>query len=132
MAPDCSVVLGLMLVCPSAGSVMEKGIVLMAVMNWQLLAVVYIYSFIHSLIQYWDVGINAIIYLLKVVYSITWFLLAAPNNTCDENAFRCLNKACIPKRFVCDHDNDCGDGSDESVECGECYLSFFLLLNCLD
>lgn len=71
MAPDCSVVLGLMLVCPSAGSVMEKGIVLMAVMNWQLLAVVYICSFIHSLIQYWDVGINAIIYLLKVVYSIT-------------------------------------------------------------
>lgn len=43
----------------------------------------------------------------------------APNNTCDENAFMCHNKVCIPKQFVCDHDDDCGDGSDESLECGK-------------
>ncbi|TRY84843.1 hypothetical protein DNTS_002284 [Danionella cerebrum] len=41
----------------------------------------------------------------------------APNNTCDEDSFRCQNKGCIPKRFACDHDNDCGDGSDESLDC---------------
>lgn len=43
----------------------------------------------------------------------------APNNTCDENAFMCQNKVCVPKQFVCDHDNDCGDGSDESQQCGK-------------
>lgn len=43
----------------------------------------------------------------------------APNNTCDENAFMCHNNICIPKQFVCDHDDDCGDGSDESLECGK-------------
>lgn len=48
----------------------------------------------------------------------------APNNTCDENAFMCHNKVCIPKQFVCDHDDDCGDGSDESLQCGKCIWTF--------
>lgn len=42
------------------------------------------------------------------------------NNTCDpENEFMCQNRQCIPKHFVCDHDFDCVDKSDESLECGE-------------
>ncbi|XP_069812693.1 low-density lipoprotein receptor-related protein 1B-like, partial [Dendropsophus ebraccatus] len=41
-----------------------------------------------------------------------------PVTTCDENTFMCNNKMCIPKQFLCDHDDDCGDGSDESLECG--------------
>lgn len=41
------------------------------------------------------------------------------SNTCDDSEFMCQNRQCIPKHFVCDHDNDCGDGSDESPECGE-------------
>lgn len=53
------------------------------------------------------------IYVLCTVFS------SAPNNTCDENAFTCRNNICIPKQFVCDHDDDCGDGSDESLECGK-------------
>ncbi len=40
------------------------------------------------------------------------------NNTCKAGEFMCQNRQCIPKHFVCDHDNDCGDGSDESLECG--------------
>lgn len=50
-----------------------------------------------------------------------FFMMAflAPNNTCDDSTFTCHNGVCIPKQFVCDHDDDCGDGSDESLHCGK-------------
>lgn len=50
------------------------------------------------------------------------------NSTCDEREFMCQNRQCIPKHFVCDHDRDCTDGSDESPECGEHLLSAARLL----
>lgn len=46
-------------------------------------------------------------------------LIAVFNNTCDSKEFMCQNQQCIPKQFVCDHDADCSDGSDESPECGK-------------
>lgn len=53
-----------------------------------------------------------------------WFqmqsVISVYNNTCDEREFMCNNRQCIPKHFVCDHDDDCGDGSDESPDCGKC------------
>lgn len=40
--------------------------------------------------------------------------------TCDpSNQFRCLaSGSCIPLAFKCDHEDDCGDNSDEE-HCGE-------------
>ncbi|XP_076440226.1 low-density lipoprotein receptor-related protein 2-like [Babylonia areolata] len=35
------------------------------------------------------------------------------NHTCSENEFVCQNGRCLRERWVCDLDNDCGDGSDE-------------------
>ncbi|KAJ7384235.1 Sortilin- receptor [Desmophyllum pertusum] len=35
------------------------------------------------------------------------------NATCCLNEFRCTNSRCIPSNWKCDHDNDCGDNSDE-------------------
>ena len=36
---------------------------------------------------------------------------------CPENHFKCGNEKCVPAVWVCDGDNDCGDGSDESEDC---------------
>ena len=70
---------------------------------------------------------------MSINYSYLFlFYSLAPNNTCDDSSFRCGNKACIPQQFVCDHDDDCGDGSDESVECGKwIYRTIFLLYSLL-
>ncbi|XP_029186888.2 sortilin-related receptor-like [Acropora millepora] len=35
------------------------------------------------------------------------------SGTCKTNEFKCTNGACIPLHWRCDHDNDCGDNSDE-------------------
>lgn len=35
------------------------------------------------------------------------------DSTCSAGFFKCNNDKCIPEKWVCDKDNDCGDGSDE-------------------
>lgn len=42
--------------------------------------------------------------------------MCVPNaNNCSVDHFVCSNGQCIWSRYVCDMDNDCGDGSDESA-----------------
>ncbi|XP_033629026.1 low-density lipoprotein receptor-related protein 2-like [Asterias rubens] len=36
---------------------------------------------------------------------------------CQSYEYQCLNYLCIPSWYQCDHDNDCGDGSDEGAHC---------------
>ena len=35
-------------------------------------------------------------------------------SACSVDQFSCTNGACLPSDYVCDYENDCGDGSDES------------------
>lgn len=43
-----------------------------------------------------------------------------PDKGCEPNEYQCSNRRCVFKSWVCDGDDDCGDGSDE-VTCGELY-----------
>lgn len=54
------------------------------------------------------------------------FLFILDNRPCDpETEFSCKNGRCIPKLWMCDFDNDCGDDSDEPA-----YMCRYILLNC--
>ncbi|CAF4326849.1 unnamed protein product, partial [Rotaria sordida] len=39
-----------------------------------------------------------------------------PTGECGINEARCRNNRCIPRAFICDGKDDCGDNSDET--CG--------------
>uniref|UniRef100_A0A3P9Q9D5 EGF-like domain-containing protein n=1 Tax=Poecilia reticulata TaxID=8081 RepID=A0A3P9Q9D5_POERE len=43
----------------------------------------------------------------------------AAERTCEPYQFRCKNNRCVPGRWQCDYDNDCGDNSDEE-KCRKC------------
>lgn len=38
----------------------------------------------------------------------------ADQHTCPADRFKCQNNRCIPLRWLCDGDNDCGNDEDES------------------
>ena len=55
-----------------------------------------------------------------------------PPKKCPENHFKCSNDKCVPNVWVCDGDNDCGDGSDERDDCPEreCHPSTLFKVHC--
>lgn len=69
--------------------------------------------------------------LIVLAYLVRFFaflsqaiiITADPRNAsrCGSSEFECLrNKKCIGRGYLCDGDDDCGDGSDEGeVACGQ-------------
>lgn len=57
--------------------------------------------------------------ILITTIHIHWSFPPPATMTCDpSNQFRCVaSGSCIPQAFICDHEDDCGDNSDEE-HCG--------------
>lgn len=47
----------------------------------------------------------------QIFYSVQ---LSTANHSCTMDQFKCPNNRCIPKRWLCDGTDDCGDNEDES------------------
>ena len=62
----------------------------------------------------WKHIFNWMLLILKL--NVWWFL--SLTGACKSHEFECTNGNCIDNRVVCDANDDCGDGSDES-ECGK-------------
>lgn len=54
----------------------------------------------------------------------------AENKTCSADEFTCKNNEgeCVPLAWMCDQNNDCSDGSDET-SCSKIIFFFYILTN---
>lgn len=59
----------------------------------------------------------------RVTFVLTMCVRSSDERTCEPYQFRCKNNRCVPGRWQCDYDNDCGDNSDED-KCGRFLLLF--------
>ena len=56
------------------------------------------------------------------MFVCVWYCCSlSVRTTCGEDFHTCDNELCVPLVWKCDHDNDCGDSSDEgaAAECSE-------------
>lgn len=56
-----------------------------------------------------------------------YYFFSAIDKPCDPDKFKCKNGRCILRRWLCDRENDCSDGSDEDPDvCSKWKPVFFI------
>lgn len=77
-----------------------------------------------------------LVFLFPPCSSVRLFYPPSPDqHTCSADRFKCKNNRCIPLRWLCDGDNDCGNDEDESnTTCSgaqtHSYTEIFVLFCC--
>lgn len=52
---------------------------------------------------------------VKLLFTFYITSLAAITGQCEPNQYQCDNRKCVLKSWLCDSEDDCGDGSDERL-----------------
>ncbi len=60
---------------------------------------------------------------MKFTNSVIFYCLIS-DVECGIDQFKCKNGRCIPKRWQCDQEKDCSDGSDEDPSNCRKFVSF--------
>lgn len=94
-----------------AGSVTARTTAAMRQMNQKRSVVRIIGPFVALMLNV----VLSVFLLLTVITSV----IRTAERTCEPYQFRCKNNRCVPGRWQCDYDNDCGDNSDED-KCSRC------------
>ena len=58
-------------------------------------------------------GRGALVFHKHLYFVTKVFIFFTAMKNCTSEEFRCTNGKCIPSVWRCDHDDDCGDNSDE-------------------
>ena len=62
------------------------------------------------------------LHLIKSSYYYCYLSCTTAAEECKDQFFSCANNKCVRESWVCDGDDDCGDGSDEI--CGKLSTTF--------
>lgn len=106
-----------------AGNVMVKTTVVMRQMS-QKRSAVRLSPFFKYKRHLWNKIFAKQAYLVPLTIFLLQFpVICTAERTCEPYQFRCKNNRCVPGRWQCDYDNDCGDNSDED-KCSRCHFQF--------
>ncbi|XP_021930770.1 very low-density lipoprotein receptor-like [Zootermopsis nevadensis] len=62
-----------------------------------------------------EMAAQAVVCVAVVLFVCAVSGSADSNDACSQRQFQCSNGRCIPLTWMCEGEDDCGDGSDEST-----------------
>lgn len=70
-----------------------------------------------QVIDKFRIALDSIDFTQSALYFCNILRCSSAYSSCRFDQFQCNSGRCIPSSYRCDHDNDCGDMSDEPPSC---------------